>query len=377
MHIARVRHLFYPDTPCDYFFELSMQQVKMGHEVDVLTWNRNKRLSEENVADGFTIYRLPGFNFSVDGTITEYPYLPSLPQKIEKLKPEIVHAESHLFLTTVQAVKEAKKLGIPCVVTVHGVMAKRSAVVNLAQYAYLKTFGLWVFKNVDRIICLTKSDAQEVVKLGCSPKKIRVIPNAVDTNRFRPGTKHKENLVVWTGRFVPEKGLNYLIKAARIIEKKFKDVKFMLVGYGPLKRKIMELTCNYGLLNKVVYVMGPFNRNQVADILGKSSIFVLPSLKEGLPLSLLEAMACGKPVVGSNVPGISDILTHRHNGLLIQPKNPEALANAILTLLNNKYLRKKLGQNARQLIIEKYSLNIITKKMEKIYYEAIEEAKSL
>lgn len=370
MHIARVRHLFYPDMPRDYFFELSVRQVKAEHEVDVLTWNKNKHPLEENVSDGFTIYRLAGFNFSMDGVITDYPYLPSLPQKIEKLKPEIIHGESHLFLTTVQAVKAAKKLGVPSVVTVHGVIAKRSVAVNLAQYVYLRTLGLWLFKNADEIICLTKSDAQEIVRFGCPSEKIKVIPNAVDTNRFRPGKERQENLVVWVGRFVPEKGLRYLIKAAKTVVKDFKDVEFTLVGYGPLKANTIKLAFDYGLLNGTVHFTGPFDRNQVADILGKASITVLPSLKEGLPLSLLEAMACGKPVIGSDISGISDVIIHGQNGLLVPPGNPEALANAILTLLNDESLRRRLGHNARQLIVEKYSWNIITNKIEKVYYEA-------
>jgi len=374
MRIARISHLFYPDIISDYLVELSMRQVKMGHKVDVLTWNKAKHCSEEIVGDGFTIHRLSGVNFSIDGAITDYPYLPSLPNKIAQLKPEIIHAESHLFLTTVQAVKKAKKLGIPSVVTLHGVMAKRSTVVNLVQYAYLRTLGLWIFKNVDRVICLTRSDAQEIVRFGCPSDKIRVIPNAIDANRFRPRKGCQENLVVWVGRFVPEKGLNYLIEAAKIVVKKFKNVEFILVGYGPLKTNIMKLAYSSGLLNNAVRFAGPFNRDRVADVLGTASVFVLPSLKEGLPLSLLEAMACGVPVVGSDIPGINDVITHGKNGLLVSARNPEALADTVLTLLNDEDFRRRLGRNARRLIMEKYSWDMVINKMEKVYNEAIKES---
>lgn len=369
MRIVRVRHLFYPDMPRDYFFELSARQAKAGHEVDVLTWNRNSRRFEERVVDCFTIHRLPGFNFSIKGAITEYPYLLGLSSKIARLEPEIIHAESHLFLTTVQAVKKAKESCVPSVVTVHGIMAKRSTAINLAQYSYLRTLGLWLFKNADRIICLTKSDAQEIIRYGCPREKIRVIPNAVDANRFRPGKEHHGNLVVWVGRFVPEKGLNYLMKAAKIVAKEFKDVKFVLIGYGPLKADMMNLARDYRLLNDSVRFMGTFTRDQIADVLGKAAIFAFPSLKEGLPLSVLEAMACGKPVVGSDIPGISGVVTHKQNGLLVPPRNPEALANAILTLLDDENLRRRLGRNARQLMVEKYSWDIIIKKIEKVYNE--------
>lgn len=376
MHIARISHIFYPDMIGfgDYLFEFSMRQMRMGHKVDVLTWNKNKRCSEESVADGFTIHRLSGINFSIDGAITEYPYLPRLPNTIAQLKPEIIHAESHLFLTTVQAVKQSKKLGVPSVVTVHGVMAKRSAVINLIQYSYLSTLGLWIFKNADRIICLTESDAREIIRYGCPSEKIRIIPNAVDANCFRSGNECQKNSVMWVGRFVPEKGLNYLIEAAKIVSTKFKNVEFMLVGYGPLKANIAKLACDYGLLNNSVRFGGPYDRRQIPSILCKAKIFVLPSLKEGLPLSLLEAMACGKAVVASDISGINDVIMNGKNGLLIPAGNPEALADAVLTVLNDENLRGRLGRNARQLMVERYSWNIVTNKIEKVYNDAIKEA---
>lgn len=375
MRITRISHLFYPDIISDYLAEFSMRQVKMGHEVDVLTWNKNKRYPEESIADGFTIRRLAGFNFSVDGIVTDYPYLPNLPNRIAQLKPEIIHAESHLFLTTAQAIKKAKKLSIPSVATVHGVMAERNAFVNLAQYVYLYTVGSWIFKNVDRIICLTESDAREIISYRCPSEKIRIIPNAVDTSRFKPAMECQENLVVWVGRFVPEKGLDYLIEAAKIVAREFKDVEFMLVGYGPLRGNFRKLAYHFGLLNNVIRFAGPLGRDQVANILGKASVFVLPSLKEGLPLSLLEAMACGKPVIGSDVSGINDVIIHGENGILVPPRKPETLAHWILTLLNDENLRKRLGQTARQRIVEKYSWNMVLNKLENIYWEILNETR--
>ncbi len=368
MHIARVRHLFYPDMPRDYFFDLSMRQVNVGNEVDVLTWNKGNHPLEENVCNGFTIFRLAGFNFSLHGMITDYPYLPNLPEKMKMLKPDIIHGESHLFLTTIQAVRIAKRLDIPSVVTVHGVIAKRSAALNFVQHVYLRTLGLWLFKNTDKIICLTKSDADEITKFGCSSEKIELIPNAVDTNRFRPRKARQKNLVAWVGRFVPEKGLDCLIKAAKIVVKEYKNVEFALIGYGPLKEKAMKCAYDFGLSNNV-HFMGPLSRDEVADLLGKASVFVLPSLKEGLPLSLLEAMASGVATVGSHVQGISDVVTHERNGLLVPSENPEALANAIVTLLVDESLRRRLGQNARRLMEKKHNWNIVTSKIERVYDE--------
>lgn len=372
MHIVRVRHLFYPDMPRDYFYELSARQVKMGHEVDVVTWSRNGECSEERVADGFTVYRLSGVNFSMDGVIQEYPYLPGLPAKIVVLRPGVVHAESHLFLTTVQAVRKARKLGLPSVVSVHGVFADRGFAVNFAQFVYLRTLGLEVFRSADRVVCLTRGDVEEVVRFGCPFDKVRLVPNAVDTERFKPCKEREDNLVVWVGRFVPEKGLEYMIKAAKIVAEECREVKFLLIGYGPLKAKVMKLTHDLGLLDTVRFT-GPLSRDEVAKVLGKAAVFAFPSLREGLPLAVLEAMACGLPVVGSNIPGVNDTVRHRENGLLTPSKDPKALAAGILALLNDRNFRMRLGKRARELTLEKYSWDIITGMIEKIYNEANEK----
>lgn len=373
MHVVRIRHLFYPDMPKDYFYELSSRQVMKGYDVDIITWARNGKGCIKRVPEGFYIHRLYGLNFSLGDAVREYPYLPGLSREIELLKPDIIHAESHLFLTSFQAVRKARRLGLPCVVSVHGVFADRGFGANLAQHLYLRIVGLSVFKLADRVICLTPSDAREVVRLGCPPEKVRVVPNAVDTERFKPCKEREADLVVWVGRFVPEKGLEYLIEAAKIVAQEFKDVKFLLVGYGSLKAKIMKLTFDRGLLNNVRFT-GPLSRDEVAKVLGKATVFVFPSLREGLPLSVLEAMACGVPVVGSDIPGVNEVVKHEENGFLVPPKNSEALANVILTLLNDENLRRKVGRDARQLMTEKYNWNAIASKIEKVYHEAIKDA---
>jgi glycosyltransferase involved in cell wall biosynthesis len=307
------------------------------------------------------------------GITHEYPFLPSLPAEINALKPEVLHVESHLFLTAFQAVKKANREHLPCVVSVHGVLAERGTFANLAQVAYLRSFGSEVLRGADRIICLTHSDAAEIRQYGCPPEKIRLVPNAIDTELFKPCKKREDNLVVWVGRFVPEKGLEYLIKAAEIVSKRFRTVRFLFVGYGPLRAEITKMANDHGLLDKFVTITGPISRREIARILSSATIFVFPSLKEGLPVSVLEAMASEIPIVSSNVKGINEIILDQQTGFLVPPKKPEAIANSILTLLNNKDLRRKFGRRARQLVTEKYSWTRVIREMEKVYHEAVGE----
>jgi glycosyltransferase involved in cell wall biosynthesis len=370
MRIARIRHLFYPDIPQDYFYELSARQAKTGNNVSVYTWSKEGEFSSEITPEGFTIHRLPGLDFGLGGFVNEYPYLIGLSSQLEAFRPDVVHAESHLFLPTFQAIKKAKKMNLACLVTVHGLYAERGKALNFIQFAYLRTMGLFIFKRTDRVICLTQSEANEVIKYGCAAEKVRVIPNAIDIERFAPGIEREGKLIVWVGRFVIEKGLEYLVKAAEKIAKKMNNTNFLLIGYGPLKGKIEQLIHERGLSN-TIRIIGPLSRNQIASILGKATLFAFPSLREGLPLSVLEAMACGTPVVGSDIPGVRSIITNGQNGLLVSPRNPEALANAIWILLEDESLRKRLGQNARRTVEEKYNWNTVLSMLEEVYREIL------
>jgi glycosyltransferase involved in cell wall biosynthesis len=308
--------------------------------------------------------------------VAEYPFIPYMTKVLRQIDPDLIHAHSHLFLTTYQAVRSASKQKKPLVVTVHGLIAKRQSILNLAQKVYLYTLASNIFKKATIVICLTRSDALEVMKLGCPREKIRILPNPVDTELFVPKSDMEEsNLIVWIGRFVPEKGVHVLINAAKKVVNQRNDVKFLLVGDGPLKQKMIFLVKTLKL-EKYVAFRGSVPHEEVPKFLQKSTLVVIPSLREGMPFILLEAMACGKPVVGSNIPGIKDVITHLKNGLSVPPGDSEALANAIMFLLENEDIRKNLGRNARQLMVEKYNWDKYLKKIQYIYKEAIIKASS-
>jgi len=344
MNIAEVTHVFYPQGIGDPFnaYSYSLQHVAKGHNFTVITWNKSDS-SLEREKGNVTVYRLPGINLSRIGIRTDYPYLPTLPSLLRSLEFDVLHANSHLFLTTVSAIMEAKRMRKPAVLTVHGVTAARGFKVNMLQQIYLRTIGTWIFKNASRIICLTKSDAVEVIKYGCEPKKIRIIPNAIDTDIFSPNAENEvDGLITWVGRFVPEKGLKHLILAAIIVCAKHKNIKFHLIGDGPLKISLINLVKKCHMEDKILF-RGVMNKKQIAHALTQSSIFILPSLSEGLPVSLLEAMSCAKPAIASNIPGVNDLIMDYQNGILVPPRDSEAIANAIILLVNNKMLRSGCG----------------------------------
>ena len=375
MHISRVVHVFHGDVVGDPFnsLELSLRQSEVGNCVTLFTWNKENRRPYELVNQNFKLYRLEGLNLAIKPFFTEYPLVPHLGSTLKREKSELIHAHSHLYLTTYVAVKAAEKLGIPSIVTIHGVSAERNIAVNLMQKLYLLSLSTRIFKSSTKIVCLTRADAEQVVRLGCPASKIRLIPNPVDAEMFKPHPeKEQDNLIVWVGRFVPEKGLENLIDAAKLVQSRINDVRFLLVGDGPLRNELEYLINDRGLSN-IVSLMGPLEHKEVADMLAKASIFAFPSYKEGMPRAVLEAMSTGKAVVASDIPGMDEIIENGINGVLVQPRDANALGDAIIALLNDKKLREELGRNARQTILKSFTWKNHLTQLEKIYDKAIEE----
>lgn len=373
MHIARVVHLFYPEAVGDPYhsYELSLRQATRRHRVTVITWTPQRTAHWEKVTRGFDVCRSKGMNFKLDGAISEYPFLPNLSSVLRNIKPDIIHAHSHLFLPTFTAVKAAKKLRLPSVLTVGGVSAERDAFINFVQQSYLYTIGKWIFRDVGRIICLTKSDAYEVMKYGADSSKIRIVPNAVDLNLFKP-SKEKSNdpLFVWVGRFVPEKGPHYLVRAIEVVVRACKDAKFILIGDGQMFPLIRKMVKKSGL-NDYVRFTGVIDPESVSHILSKATGFVFPSLKEGMPKAVLEAMACGLPIIASNISGIDEFVTNGYDGLLVPPEDHQVLAEAIMNVISDRNLAAKLGANARKTVETNHNWDTVLGALDSVYEEAL------
>jgi len=304
--------------------------------------------------------------------VQHYPCFLHLSNIIRGVSPDLIVVMSPLFLASAQVVKEAIKNKKPSVLEVHGVYAERGLILRMMQNIYLHTIGRWILENSTLIRCLHKHDAVELTKFGAPPDKIRIIPNAVDTDLFKPSREREENSLIWVGRMVPEKGLTYLIKALTVIVKEYslKDISLKLIGDGPQLSFLLKMVRKFNL-NKHVRFLGSRSRKEVANMLARSSLFVFPSLREGMPLSVLEAMSCGLPVIGSRVIGLENLVVNNYNGLLVPPKDPRSLADAIVLLIVDGNLRRKMAKNARDYIMKEHSYDKILPKLQHMYFEAL------
>ncbi|HAZ10422.1 MAG TPA: hypothetical protein DCY56_04875 [Candidatus Omnitrophica bacterium] len=183
--------------------------------------------------------------------------------------------------------------------------------------------------------------------------KIKVISNGIDTELFNilEGIKKERGRILFVGRLIRQKNLFSLLEAV----KGLKEIHLVIIGKGYLKEALAQKSKEYRV--NVTFIERIKNEELPIEY-NRSELFILPSLFEGNPKVLLEAMACGLPVICTDVDGMNTIVQHGVNGMLCQ-SHDESMKNSILELLNNEGLRKKLGQNARDTIVSKFSLDMV------------------
>jgi glycosyltransferase involved in cell wall biosynthesis len=348
--------------------EFLQKIVNRGHKVSVLISEKHSKI--DNVPDGINLYFVPSWHIISELTGNPYPIFKDIKPYFQMIKPDVVHINSHLFICNYQAIKIAHQMRIPVVLTVHGFTVKRNRALNYYQSFYLHTFARSIFKLSNSIICLNKNDSSQVGKI-LGKNKAEIVANGVDSELFRPLEKVQYS-ITWLGRFVPEKGLIYLLNGMLKVLEKRDDVNLLLIGDGILKNECVQFV-EKNKLEKNISFIDSLTRDQIAQKLGSSSIFIFPSLKEGMPLALLEAMSSGNSVIASDIPGVNEIVTNGYDGILVETKNSQAIADQILALLNDNSLRNKLSKNARNTIKERYAIEQMLTKLENIYSTCLSE----
>jgi glycosyltransferase involved in cell wall biosynthesis len=209
-----------------------------------------------------------------------------------------------------------------------------------------------VFRGADRVVVTTPMMRSTVVDAyGVDASKVTVIPNHVDVERFKPSSGAKEpKLLVYVGRLEPEKNLQSLLDAVHGL-----DVELHVIGGGGLRDRLMGQAQEKGL---PVRFLGNIPNHELPMYLNKASAFILPSHIEHHPKALLEAMACGLPVIGTEVYGIRELIEHRQTGYSCHTST-EALRKAIVEVMADPDLRLRLGQNAREFAVEHFALDKI------------------
>jgi glycosyltransferase involved in cell wall biosynthesis len=228
--------------------------------------------------------------------------------------------------------------------------------------------------HVKKVIAVSRSTASDLInKVGIASSKIQVIPNGIEIKRFECATKDfsgireviiGEKIIGYVGRLVEGKGIQYLLHAMKSLIVDGMKVRLVIVGYGDYENELRELAIHLRIDEKVEFV-GP--RADVEKVYQAFDVFVLPSLSEGLPVVLLEAMAAGCPVIASDVGGVAEIIENGVSGLIVQPRNHVDLACKLKQVLCDEGYRELLAATAREKVRSKFSLRAMATCYELLY----------
>jgi glycosyltransferase involved in cell wall biosynthesis len=244
-----------------------------------------------------------------------------------------------------------RRVGTPVVCTIHG------ADINLYPHETKLTriVTQQAIRSVDALVTVSAELREKTLALETPVRDIRVIPNGVDLEQFAPqdaglsrselGLPQDKRIIVYASRLAAAKGLSDLLVAFQMVLECRSDCLLILVGDGPYRQPLVRQVTELGLEDHVLLV-GRKPYAEVAKWMNAGDVIVHPSLHEGSPLPIYEALACGKPVVASRVGGIPEIITSDAYGLLVPPSNPEALANALLCGLQKGWSPQQIRQHS-------------------------------
>jgi glycosyltransferase involved in cell wall biosynthesis len=243
-----------------------------------------------------------------------------------------------------------------------------------------RVYGYNNRRVVDAVLVNSEAAAEELRRRFRTPAgKIRNIGAGVDTELIGSAPEARAlvgelgldggPLVGCVGKFTEVKGHEHFLRAAAVVRRERPDARFLLVGDGPLRSGLEVLAKALGLDGVTAFAGA---RGDVPGILRSLDVFVLPSVSEGLPNVVLEAMAAGKPIVAADVGGVPEVVEHGLNGLLVPPADPNAMGRAVLELLNDPVSAAMMGRAAGNVARERYDVGVVVHRLERVFDELLE-----
>jgi glycosyltransferase involved in cell wall biosynthesis len=244
----------------------------------------------------------------------------------------------------------------------------------------LKGKGLQRLKRriMDKSAALTvvsKAMKKTVVDMGVAPDKVEVIPMGVDLKGLftpDPGVQRKTDELLFVGRLVEKKGVQFLLEAMPAVLKKHSTVRLILAGSGPMEQELRQQAQRLQISDRVSF-LGMVSQTELPAMYRKATLAIFPFIvaksgdQEGFGLVQVEAMGCECPIIAGDLPAIHDIVIHEENGLIVESGNIRALADAIIQTLDDKDLRLKLAEKARMQVMERFDWEVIAGKYGHIY----------
>jgi glycosyltransferase involved in cell wall biosynthesis len=270
--------------------------------------------------------------------------------------------------------------GVPVIVhTAHGFAFHEASPARTRRfYSILERIAS---RWCDRIVSVSEFHKRWAVELGmCSPKRMMAIPNGIADPGRNSNRKAKELrrqlqagsddlLILNVARLAPDKGIEYLIEAAAAMPQKGRRVQIVIAGDGPARAELERLAASSGVMDRVRFIGF---REDVGDLLAACDLVVLPSLREGLSIALLEAMAVGKPIIATSIGSQREVGAHAEMALFVPPADAPSLTEAMLRLANDPVLMARLGNNARVVYESFYTEDRMLQSYRRLYLDLME-----
>lgn len=388
--ILHITNTFYPAWAyggiARVTYEQCLQLVDRGHDVTVFTTDvhdRNGRAEYyDNPAniDGIKVYRFRNISNLLAWKRIHTP-LSSISALKKTVKGfDIVHIHGFESILHVSSHYYAKKHGVPYILQAHGSLAipfqKR-----IHRRIYNKVWGDRILKDAANVIALTRTESETLKLIGINEDKIKVMPNGIDLSEFRNlpkkgefrgeyGLSHDQKIILYLGRIHKIKGLDLLVNAFAMISWRIVNAKLVIIGPDdggllPLKKMVRELKIE----DKTLF-LGPLYGRDKLEAYVDADVYVLPSVYETFPMTILEACACGTPVIATDSCGIADIIDGKVG--IVVPRDTNSLSKAIKTIVNDDKKKQEFCQGGKSLVCDIFNWNRVIYQLEKIYSDCKE-----
>jgi len=379
MKIAVFTDSYYPHTSgvTTTVDQQSRKLASRGHKIKIFC-PKPKKNNKHNLRlpKNIDVIRLPA-NISVFGYSTLPLSIPTVTKSLKRIRhfqPDVIHIHTEGGAGW-EGLITAKIRKIPIVTTLHTFLAHQEYLKNwkIDKFENFQKIGwkyiLMIHNQAKAVICPSKAMKKEAVRNGLEVKT-KIIANGIDLEKYQPEPNPAltDNFeLLYVGRIAVEKSLPVLIKAFKIIHQKHPKTKLTVIGDGPALPELRNMAAELGLAGNIIFTGRiPYQQLISSDLISSADVFVTPSKTENQPLSVMEAMAFGLPIIGVKALGMPELIKEGKNGFLAKPDKPEELAKYVTKLVENRKLVKKYRQGSKKLI-KQFSLTKTAEKLEKTY----------
>ena len=347
-----------------YIYELAKRLAKNGVTVHVFTCGRG--ITEKY--NGVKVYRLKAIdvqNLPISLKIP-YPIPPTLMFKLVKSDVDIIHAHGHAFITSFEAALASQLAHKPFILTIHdvGVAYQDYMIMRGIRPIVDSTLVKYVFKQADMVIAQNSTTYNYALRF--KPRRMTIIPQGIDTSKFKPSRKEGKYITFIAARLVPQKGGETFIRSIPIVIKEIRKVRFMVIGDGLQRSTLENLAYELGVEDYVEFI-GRVPHNYVPHYLDQAKIVVFPSeIPAGL--TLIEAAAMKKPIITSKTEWAIEDLGDAP--IFIPTRNPSETAKAIIYLLRNPHARKMVAKLVYRRVLGRSWDRVVSRHIE-IYNEVM------